>query len=148
MRARTGGQSPRRCGRQRCSALWACCQLAVEGDGLGYFGLFAVRPDRQGAGIGKAVLAEAERRAVTEWQCTALRMLVIRQRADLIAWYERLGFARTGATSPFPYRDERLAGRDGKTWSSLNCASSSREDERDRAKAARVPWRARGGAAK
>lgn len=90
------------------SALWACCQLAVEGDGLGYFGLFAVRPDRQGAGIGKAVLAEAERRAVTEWQCTALRMLVIRQRADLIAWYERLGFARTGATSPFPYRDERF----------------------------------------
>jgi GNAT superfamily N-acetyltransferase len=88
--------------------LSACCQLADEGDRTGYFGLFAVRPDRQGTGIGRAVLAEAERRVVTDWQCTVLRMLVIRQRTDLIAWYARLGFALTGRTSPFPYGDERF----------------------------------------
>jgi hypothetical protein len=35
-------------------------------------------------------------------------MLVIRQRTDPIAWYERLGFAMTGRTSPFPYGDERF----------------------------------------
>jgi GNAT superfamily N-acetyltransferase len=88
--------------------LSACCQLADEGESTGYFGLFAVRPDRQGTGLGRAVLAEAERRAVTEWRCSMLRMLVIRQRADLIAWYLRLGFALTGRTSPFPYGDERF----------------------------------------
>jgi ribosomal protein S18 acetylase RimI-like enzyme len=88
--------------------LSACCQLADEGKGTGYFGLFAVRPNRQGTGIGRAVLTEAERRAVTEWQCSTLRMLVIRQRTDLIAWYTRLGFGPTGGTSPFPYGDERF----------------------------------------
>ena len=86
----------------------ACRQLADEGGSTGCFGLFAVRPDRQGAGIGQAVLSEAERRAVAEWRCIALRMLVIRQRTDPIAWYERLGFAMTGRTSPFPYGDERF----------------------------------------
>jgi ribosomal protein S18 acetylase RimI-like enzyme len=70
--------------------------------------MFAVTPDQQGAGIGRAVLAEAERRVVTEWQCDLLRMTVIRQRVDLIAWYERRGFALTGATKPFPYGDERF----------------------------------------
>ena len=48
--------------------LSACCQLADEGENTGYFGLFAVRPKRQGTGIGRAVLVEAERRAVTDWR--------------------------------------------------------------------------------
>lgn len=88
--------------------LLACFQLRDEGRGSAYFGMFAVRPYRQGVGIGRVVLAEAERRAVTDWQCSVLRMLVIRQRDDLIAWYKRLGFALTGKTSPFPYGDERF----------------------------------------
>jgi len=32
---------------------------------------------------------------------------VIRQRDELIAWYERRGYRRTGRTEPFPYGDER-----------------------------------------
>jgi GNAT superfamily N-acetyltransferase len=68
--------------------LSACCQLEDEGESTGYFGLLAVRPDRQGTGIGRAVLAEAERRASLEWRCSVLRMLVIRHRTDLIAWYQ------------------------------------------------------------
>jgi hypothetical protein len=32
---------------------------------------------------------------------------VIRQREQLIAWYERRGYARTGELRPFPYGDER-----------------------------------------
>jgi hypothetical protein len=35
-------------------------------------------------------------------------MAVIKQRPDLIAWYERLGFLPTGKTEPFPYGDERF----------------------------------------
>ncbi len=37
-----------------------------------------------------------------------MRMTVIRQRTDLIAWYGRLGFRSTGETEPFPYGDERF----------------------------------------
>lgn len=85
----------------------ACCQLERR-DGYAYFGMFAVRPDRQRGGLGRAVLAEAERFARDEWGAGELRMTVIRQRDDLIAWYLRRGYTRTGETSPFPYGDERF----------------------------------------
>lgn len=74
----------------------------------GYFGMFAVDPEQQGGGLGKAVLAEAERIAREQWQCGVMRMTVIEQRAELIAWYERRGYRRTGEYQPFPYGDERF----------------------------------------
>jgi hypothetical protein len=37
-----------------------------------------------------------------------MRMTVIRQRTELIAWYERLGYAATGEIVPFPYGDHRF----------------------------------------
>jgi GNAT superfamily N-acetyltransferase len=85
----------------------ACCQLQRR-DGYVYFGLFAVSPARQGGGLGRAVLAEAERVARDAWGAGELRMTVIVQREDLIAWYLRRGYARTGELSPFPYGDERF----------------------------------------
>jgi ribosomal protein S18 acetylase RimI-like enzyme len=87
--------------------LVACCQLERR-EGHAYFGMFAVRPDLQGAGLGRRVLAEAERMARAEWGATAMHMTVITQREDLIAWYVRRGYARTGTMSPFPYGDERF----------------------------------------
>lgn len=74
----------------------------------GYFGMFAVDPARQGDGVGRRLLAEAERRVHAEWGLSSLEMSVIRQREDLIGWYERRGYRRTGATAPFPYGDERF----------------------------------------
>jgi ribosomal protein S18 acetylase RimI-like enzyme len=85
----------------------ACCQLEHRG-AHAYFGMFAVRPDQQGGGLGKAVLAEAERVARAEWGADEMQMSVIVQREDLIAWYERRGYARTGRLSAFPYGDERF----------------------------------------
>ncbi|MEU2791292.1 GNAT family N-acetyltransferase [Streptomyces sp. NPDC007100] len=85
----------------------ACCQLEHRGDHV-YFGMFAVRPKLQGGGFGKVVMAEAERTARAEWGAAEMRMTVIRQRADLIAWYERRGYRRTGRMTPFPYGDERF----------------------------------------
>jgi GNAT superfamily N-acetyltransferase len=87
--------------------LVACCQLERRAGGVAYFGMFAVRPGRQGRGLGRAVLAEAQRLARAEWHATRMEMTVIRQRLDLIAWYARLGYQPTGATEPFPYGDER-----------------------------------------
>ncbi|MGW6916447.1 GNAT family N-acetyltransferase [Kitasatospora sp. NPDC054939] len=87
--------------------LLACCQLERRGE-QAYFGMFSVRPGRQGGGLGRRVLAEAERYAAEEWGVTELEMTVIEQRPELIAWYERRGFRRTGIFSPFPYGDERF----------------------------------------
>ncbi|MEV4432675.1 GNAT family N-acetyltransferase [Streptomyces sp. NPDC049585] len=85
----------------------ACCHLEHRGDHV-YFGMFAVRPTAQGGGLGKLVMAEAERLARAEWDARAMHMTVIRQREELIAWYERRGYRRTGRMSPFPYGDERF----------------------------------------
>ena len=87
--------------------LLACAHVAEE-DGAGYFGMFSVRPDRQGGGIGKHVLAECERIARDEWRLPAMRMTVIDIRDELIAFYERRGYRRTGTKKPFPYGDERF----------------------------------------
>ncbi|MFF8475754.1 GNAT family N-acetyltransferase [Streptomyces sp. NPDC015414] len=85
----------------------ACCQLEHRGDAA-YFGMFAVSPALQGAGLGKAVIAEAERQAHATWGVGEMHMTVISVREDLIAWYERRGYRRTGRTTPFPYGDERF----------------------------------------
>jgi ribosomal protein S18 acetylase RimI-like enzyme len=85
----------------------ACCQLEHRGDHA-YFGMFAVSPTLQGAGLGKTVMAEAERRVREAWGVTEMHMTVISVRDDLIAWYERRGYRRTGKMSPFPYGDERF----------------------------------------
>ncbi|WP_049622068.1 GNAT family N-acetyltransferase [Frateuria defendens] len=87
--------------------LRASCQLERQGE-VAYFGMFAVDPALQGDGLGKALLAEAERIAREEWGCRAMRMAVIVQREELIAWYLRRGYRRTGAYQPFPYGDERF----------------------------------------
>jgi len=87
--------------------LLACCHVALK-NGAGYFGMFAVNPILQNGGLGKALLAEAERVVRDDWRCTAMRMTVIEQRAELIAWYERRGYRRTGEYAPFPYGQERF----------------------------------------
>lgn len=87
--------------------LKASCHIERQGE-TGYFGMFAVDPGGQGSGVGKRVLAEAERIAREEWHCRSMRMTVIEQRAELIAWYERRGYRRTGEYQPFPYGDERF----------------------------------------
>jgi ribosomal protein S18 acetylase RimI-like enzyme len=85
----------------------ACCQLEHRGDHA-YFGMFAVSPAVQGAGLGKVIIAEAERTVRETWGAREMHMTVISVRNDLIAWYERRGYRRTGEMSPFPYGDERF----------------------------------------
>jgi ribosomal protein S18 acetylase RimI-like enzyme len=72
------------------------------------FGMFAVRPEFQARGIGKRFMTEAERFARAQLGCSAMRMLVITLRSELIAWYERRGYRRTGELDVFPYGDERF----------------------------------------
>jgi ribosomal protein S18 acetylase RimI-like enzyme len=88
--------------------LLACCQLEQRDGGIAYFGMFAVSPVLQGGGIGRGLLNEAERIARDEWGADVMHMTVITQRRDLIAWYERRGYATTGESQPFPHGDPRF----------------------------------------
>lgn len=92
---------------ERDRDLLACAHVAEE-DGAGYFGMFSVQPTLQGNGLGKRVLAEAERIVREAWRLPAMRMTVIDSRAELIAFYERRGYRRTGVFKPFPYGDARF----------------------------------------
>ena len=87
-------------------SILACAHVCEE-NGAGYFGMFSVKPDLQGGGVGKMVMAEAERVVREDWGLPAMRMTVIDIRDELIAWYERRGYCRTGIKKPFPYGDPR-----------------------------------------
>jgi ribosomal protein S18 acetylase RimI-like enzyme len=82
-----------------------CCEIEHRPGDVAYFGMFAVEPAQQAAGIGRLLLEHAEQQVQTLWGVTAMEMTVIVQREELIAWYERRGYARTGDTRPFPYGD-------------------------------------------
>ncbi|KAJ6599255.1 acyl-CoA N-acyltransferase [Mycena vulgaris] len=84
------------------SRVIGCCELVRLATGKAYFGMFAVEPELQAAGVGRLILAQAETRA-TELGATGIEMTVIAQRAELLAWYLRRGYALTGETRPFPY---------------------------------------------
>jgi GNAT superfamily N-acetyltransferase len=92
---------------ERDGSLLGCAHVEARGD-AGYFGMFAVLPQLQRAGLGRAILAEAERIVRGDWQLPRMRMTVIDLRAELIAWYERRGYHRTGETLPFPATDPRF----------------------------------------
>ena len=70
-----------------------------------YLGMFSVAPTVQGKGIGKKLLAAAAEHAKQQ-RCSSIYMTVITVREELIAWYERNGYRRTGKVLPFPV-DER-----------------------------------------
>jgi len=92
---------------ERDGELVACCHLERRGQ-FGYFGMFAVDPALQMAGLGRRVLAEAERIVREDWRLSDMRMSVIEQRGELIAWYQRRGYQLTGETGAFPYGQPRF----------------------------------------
>jgi ribosomal protein S18 acetylase RimI-like enzyme len=67
-----------------------------------YLGMLSVSPCWQGRGIGKRVMAVAEQKAFQEWGAVKMLMTVITLRQELIAFYERCGYVRTGRVRPFP----------------------------------------------
>jgi ribosomal protein S18 acetylase RimI-like enzyme len=72
-----------------------------------HLGMLTVRPDLQDRGLGRRLLTDAES-AAAALGADRIRMTVIHVRAELIAWYERRGYRRTGETRPFPYGDLRF----------------------------------------
>ncbi|WP_166822144.1 GNAT family N-acetyltransferase [Brevibacterium limosum] len=77
-------------------------------DGAAYLGVLAVSPVGQGRGVGSSLISLAEAWVAERWGATSMRMSVINKRDELIAYYERRGYERTGDVEPFPYGDERF----------------------------------------
>ncbi|MBM4109777.1 MAG: GNAT family N-acetyltransferase [Phycisphaerae bacterium] len=86
--------------------LVACVRID-RGSGYGYIGMVSVEPTRQRDGLGRQLLAEAERVIQEDLGLNRARMTVIGQRVELIAWYARRGYQPTGEREPFPYGEPR-----------------------------------------
>lgn len=80
-------------------AIEGCVFLHKKERGL-YLGMLTVEPGLQGSGIGKKLLVAAETYA-REQGCPYIYMTVFSVRTELIAWYERHGYHRTGETKPY-----------------------------------------------
>ena len=82
------------------------CVFLHKKDSKLYLGMFSVAPSAQGKGIGKKLLNAADEYARLH-NCSSIYMTVITVREELISWYERNGYRKTGKVLPFPV-DERF----------------------------------------
>jgi ribosomal protein S18 acetylase RimI-like enzyme len=90
-----------KCSGEKGEALLGCVYLQRRKDFL-YLGLLSVSPFYQARGIGKSLLIAATDHAL-HLRCSKIQMTVISVRLELIAWYQRHGFLKTGETAPFPH---------------------------------------------
>ena len=79
-------------------AIVACVYLELRGE-RGYFGMLAVDPARQGTGLGRRLVAEAEATCRARG-CTVMDIQVVNLRTELPPYYRALGYGESG-TIPF-----------------------------------------------
>jgi ribosomal protein S18 acetylase RimI-like enzyme len=68
-----------------------------------YLSMLVVNPELQASGVGRQLIQAAEDQARELWGSTKMTMSVITVRAELIAYYERRGYRRTGEIIPFVF---------------------------------------------
>lgn len=81
------------------------CVFLQKKSGKLYLGMLSVSPEVQAKGIGKQLLKAAEEHAHSQ-NCSSIYMTVITLRDNLIAWYERHGYVKTGEVLPFPVEEK------------------------------------------
>ncbi|MBC6609315.1 GNAT family N-acetyltransferase [Hymenobacter sp. BT507] len=86
--------------RDATGVLIACAYLQIQMPRL-YLGMLSVQPTLQAQGVGRQLLQAAEQHA-RQHGCHQVKITVISDRTELLAWYERHGYRRTGATEHFP----------------------------------------------
>lgn len=86
---------------QNNGELLASVHLELQ-DGKVHLGMLSVRAQVQGQKLGQKVLQFSEQFAKKEWSVSQMVIEVLDGRVELIAWYERRGFRKTGKTMPFP----------------------------------------------
>ncbi|WP_242914476.1 GNAT family N-acetyltransferase [Brevundimonas pishanensis] len=88
--------------------LAGCVCVESKDGGRAYLGMLTVDPQRQAGGLGRQLIAAAENLARSQFGAEVMEMTVIAQRAELIAYYERRGYALTSEARPFPLHDPRF----------------------------------------
>ena len=78
------------------------CVHLHHGKSVASMGMLVIRPDFQGHGLGKKLMQEAEATAIKMWGVKKLLMYVVTLRHELIEFYERRGYRRTGKLKAFP----------------------------------------------
>jgi uncharacterized protein len=78
----------------------ACVHVESRGDAA-YIGMLTTEPARQAGGLGKRMLAAAERWAQEHFKPRNFKLSVLERRTDLIAYYARRGYAPTGESEAF-----------------------------------------------
>ena len=78
-----------------------------------YLGMLVVKPTLQNAGLGKKLIDAAENHAREKWSSEKMTMTVISVRSELLAYYERRGYRRTGEKKPFPFDEQHVPRVDG-----------------------------------
>ena len=73
-----------------------------HGKQVAYLGMLVIQPGMQGRGLGKKLMLAAEATAIKVWDVDKMLMYVITVRQELIAFYERRGYHRTGKIKEFP----------------------------------------------
>ena len=89
-------------------ALVGCVCIEKKNDERAYLGMLTVDPEKQSGGLGRQLIAVAEQTAHQQFGAAVMEMTVIAQRPELIAYYERRGYALTTETRPFPMGDPRF----------------------------------------
>ena len=84
------------------STLVGTVSITDLGNSRAYMGLLCVSPALQTAGLGRALVSEVEALAVSAFGAGLMELIVVDVREELIAWYERRGYVRTGELRPFP----------------------------------------------
>ncbi len=77
-----------------------CAHLELSGAEC-QLGMLVVKPGLQSQGIGKQLMQVAEVTARETWGVRMISMSVISVRHELITFYERRGYRRTGRKKPF-----------------------------------------------
>lgn len=80
----------------------ACERQVIAFKNTVHFGMIAVKPTLQNKGHGRDMITAAETMTKREWRVAGYHMTVISIRTELIEFYERLGYVRTGELQSFP----------------------------------------------
>jgi ribosomal protein S18 acetylase RimI-like enzyme len=73
-----------------------------HGKHVAYLGMLVIQPVMQGHGLGKKLMQAAEATAIKMWGVEKMLMYVVTLRHELIAFYQRRGYHRTGKIKEFP----------------------------------------------
>ncbi len=81
--------------------LIGCVHVHKQNDSC-YIGMLTTHPNVQNMGIGKEILKLAEEHSIKNYSINCFEMSVLSVREELINFYERRGYKRTGDNEPYP----------------------------------------------